>query len=298
MGNTPSRILRRLLFGAVKSILNRFRSVFLTARTAKDSPPDATSNSDHNSNTASHSESQEAILQPNNNSIPADSLLPVVDPELTDPFASPKRPSERLSSLPSQNHSVAEQSDSLLLVADTELTDPFSSPRRPCERLSSLRSQNHSAAEQSHSDCSDDPNGGLFAYEVDNGFPEITITAFTETGQAESSIKVPEQRSYTSTWPVIPSSLANTPCAALGIPGLLDLFNTTLVTSHTLETPSLSSVFEDCIKNNYDFGTAFGRLRAVWSADNISTIQNELRRVNGLYPFQKTPTSTSSGSRC
>ncbi|PBK92090.1 hypothetical protein ARMGADRAFT_177308 [Armillaria gallica] len=83
------------------------------------------------------------------------------------------------------------------------------------------------------------------------------------------------QRSYTGRTPIIPSSLADTPCATLGIPGLLDLFNTTLGTSRTLDTTSLSSVLE---KNNYDFGTAYGRLRAVWSADNDVTIQDELRR--------------------
>ncbi|KAK0431725.1 hypothetical protein EV421DRAFT_1720208 [Armillaria borealis] len=97
-------------------------------------------------------------------------------------------------------------------------------------------------------------------------------------GQAESSIKVPLQRSYTGTKPVIPSSLADTPCATLGIPGLLDLFNSTLVTSHTLDTPFLSSVLEDCIKNNYDVGTAYGCLRAVWSANKHGAIQDELRR--------------------
>ncbi|KAK0227606.1 hypothetical protein IW262DRAFT_1530786, partial [Armillaria fumosa] len=54
-----------------------------------------------------------------------------------------------------------------------------------------------------------------------------------------------------------------------------------LGTSHTLNTPSLSSVLEDCIKNNYDFGTAYSRLRTVWvtvGADNHGTIQDELRR--------------------
>ncbi|PBK92091.1 hypothetical protein ARMGADRAFT_1080892 [Armillaria gallica] len=106
-------------------------------------------------------------------------------------------------------------------------------------------------------------------------FPEITITSFTETGQAESSIKVPLQRSYTGRIPVIPSSLADTPCATLGIPGLLDLFNTTLGTSRTLDTTSLSSVLE---KNNYDFGTVYGRLRAVWSTAKHGTVRGELRR--------------------
>ncbi|KAK0227608.1 hypothetical protein IW262DRAFT_1292581 [Armillaria fumosa] len=110
-------------------------------------------------------------------------------------------------------------------------------------------------------------------------FPEVTISAFNETGRAELSIKVPLQRSYTGRKPVIPSSLADTPCATLSIAGLLDLFNTTLRTSHTLDTPSLSSILEDYIKNNYDFGTAYGRLRSVWCTDNDGTIQDELRRL-------------------
>ncbi|PBK70018.1 hypothetical protein ARMSODRAFT_974520 [Armillaria solidipes] len=107
---------------------------------------------------------------------------------------------------------------------------------------------------------------------------EITITSFTETGQAESSIKVPLQRSYTGRIPIIPSSLADTSCATLGIPGLLDLFNTTLGTSRTLNIPSLSSVLENCIKNNHDFGTAYGRLRAVLSTAKYGTIRNILRK--------------------
>ncbi|KAK0229236.1 hypothetical protein EDD85DRAFT_957633 [Armillaria nabsnona] len=118
----------------------------------------------------------------------------------------------------------------------------------------------------------------VFESEADIIFPEVTISAFNETGQAESSIKVPLQRSFTGTNPVIPSSLTGTPCTALGIPRLLDIFNATLRTSYTLDTPSLFSVLEECIKNNYDFGTAYSRLRAVWSASSYGTIQNELRR--------------------
>ncbi|KAK0183702.1 hypothetical protein F5146DRAFT_1008068 [Armillaria mellea] len=113
-------------------------------------------------------------------------------------------------------------------------------------------------------------------------FPQVTITAFTETGQTESSIKVPLQRSYIGTQPVISSTVANTPCATLGVPGLLDLFNSTLMTPHTLETPSLSSVLEGCIENNYDFGTAYGHLRAAWSPDKSGTILDNLRRRETL----------------
>ncbi|KAK0493372.1 hypothetical protein EDD18DRAFT_1289421 [Armillaria luteobubalina] len=136
----------------------------------------------------------------------------------------------------------------------------------PQTRNSAVSLQNHAVGE----------TDSIFQ---DIAFPEVTISAFNETGQAESSIKVPSQRSYTGRKPVIPSSLADTRCATLGIAGLLDLFNTTLRTSHTLDTPSLSSVLEDYIKNDYDFGTVYGRLRSVWCADNDGTIQDKLRRL-------------------
>ncbi|SJL13381.1 uncharacterized protein ARMOST_16823 [Armillaria ostoyae] len=107
-------------------------------------------------------------------------------------------------------------------------------------------------------------------------YPEVTISALTETGQGESSIIVPLQRAYSGRKPVITSSLADTPCATLGIHGLLDQFNTTLGTSYSLVDPFLSSLLEDCITNNYDFGIAYGRLRGIWYTDDWSTIQDEL----------------------
>ncbi|PBK76418.1 hypothetical protein ARMSODRAFT_1011668 [Armillaria solidipes] len=90
-------------------------------------------------------------------------------------------------------------------------------------------------------------------------YPEVTISAFTETGQEESSIIVPLQRAYSGRIPVISSHLADTPCATLGIQGLLDQLNTTLRTSYNLDNPFLSSPLEDCITNNYDFGMAYGQ---------------------------------------
>ncbi|SJL02955.1 uncharacterized protein ARMOST_06297 [Armillaria ostoyae] len=90
-------------------------------------------------------------------------------------------------------------------------------------------------------------------------YPQVTIFALTEIGKEESSIEVPKQRSYTGRKPVISSSLADTPCASLGLAGLLDQLNTTLGTF------------------NYDFGTAYGRLRPFWYSAKWSTIQNELR---------------------
>ncbi|KAK0430851.1 hypothetical protein EV421DRAFT_1912456 [Armillaria borealis] len=96
--------------------------------------------------------------------------------------------------------------------------------------------------------------------------------------KAESSIEVPLQRSYTGRRPIIPSSLADTPCATLGIQGVLDALNATLGTSYTLDTPSLPSILEECIKKNYDFGTAYGRLRGIWYTDDWSNVRDKLRR--------------------
>ncbi|PBK61845.1 hypothetical protein ARMSODRAFT_1025386 [Armillaria solidipes] len=93
--------------------------------------------------------------------------------------------------------------------------------------------------------------------------PEVTLSAFTETRHAESSILVPKQRSYIGRYPVIPSSLANTRCADLGAEGVLEKLNTTLSTAYTLEAPCLSSLLEDYITKDYDFGTAYARLRPI-----------------------------------
>ncbi|KAK0431163.1 hypothetical protein EV421DRAFT_1929748 [Armillaria borealis] len=107
--------------------------------------------------------------------------------------------------------------------------------------------------------------------------PEVTLSAFTETGQAELSIKVPKQRLYIGRSPIISSSLADTPCTTLGIEGVLDQLNTMLGTSHTLDTLSLSSLLDECIDKNDDFGTAYAHLRPVWNGHGNSNMQNELR---------------------
>ncbi|KAK0245488.1 hypothetical protein EDD85DRAFT_1016590 [Armillaria nabsnona] len=108
--------------------------------------------------------------------------------------------------------------------------------------------------------------------------PDVTISSQTEIGQMEESIKVPKQRAYTGRKPVISSSLANTPCPCLDIQGLLDLLNTTLGTSYTLDTLSISFVLKDCIAQNYDFGTAYGRLRSAWCNRKVTDIQMELQK--------------------
>ncbi|KAK0456845.1 hypothetical protein EV421DRAFT_1896040 [Armillaria borealis] len=105
--------------------------------------------------------------------------------------------------------------------------------------------------------------------------PEVTISSQTEIRQTEEYVKVPNQRAYIGRKPVISSSLADTPCSSLGIQGLLDLLNTTLRTSYTLDI-SLSSALKDCIAKNYDFGTAHGRLRKTWCDLGWSIIQIKL----------------------
>ncbi|KAK0500732.1 hypothetical protein EDD18DRAFT_778005 [Armillaria luteobubalina] len=104
-------------------------------------------------------------------------------------------------------------------------------------------------------------------------YPEVTISAFTETGREESSIVVPLQRAYTGRKPVIPSRLADTPCATLGVDGLMDELNTTLGT-HKLRNPFLSSILEECITNGYNFGRTYSCLRQVWHTANWSTIRD------------------------
>ncbi|KAK0234065.1 hypothetical protein IW262DRAFT_131337 [Armillaria fumosa] len=109
-------------------------------------------------------------------------------------------------------------------------------------------------------------------------YPEVTISAFTETGQEESSITVPKQRGYIGRKPVIPSSLADTPCATLGVQGLLDQLNTTLGTSYNLDNLFLSSLLEEWVTHECDFGMAYGCLRRIWYIDDWSTIDDVLWR--------------------
>ncbi len=105
----------------------------------------------------------------------------------------------------------------------------------------------------------------------------MTISARTEIDQAEEEIIIPLQRTYIGRKPVISASLADTPCAMFGAPRLLDRLNPILGTSYTMNTPSLPSLLEDCITKEYDFGTAYNRLCAVWYTEDWNTIWDELR---------------------
>ncbi|KAK0432415.1 hypothetical protein EV421DRAFT_1500650 [Armillaria borealis] len=97
--------------------------------------------------------------------------------------------------------------------------------------------------------------------------PKVTLSAFTETGQPESSIQVPKQQSYIGRNPVISSFLANTPCSSIGVERLLGKLNTILGTSYTVEIRSLSSLLEGYTMKGYDFGTVYGHLRQFWYLD-------------------------------
>ncbi|PBK59641.1 hypothetical protein ARMSODRAFT_1027269 [Armillaria solidipes] len=100
-------------------------------------------------------------------------------------------------------------------------------------------------------------------------FLKITLSALAETGQAESTIPVLKQRSYTGSKTVISSALADTPCADLGIDGVLEKLNETLSTSYTLGSRvlrllgvvQLHSFLEPYVARNDDFGTVYAHLR-------------------------------------
>ncbi|PBK62345.1 hypothetical protein ARMSODRAFT_964208 [Armillaria solidipes] len=115
--------------------------------------------------------------------------------------------------------------------------------------------------------------------------PKITLSALTETGQAESSIPVLNQQSYTGNKPVIPSTLANTRCADLGIDGVLEKLNTTLGMSYTLGSrilcllriTTLHSILKPYVERNDDFGMVYTHLQRFWYNKNVAAIQHELR---------------------
>ncbi|KAK0491883.1 hypothetical protein EDD18DRAFT_529441 [Armillaria luteobubalina] len=105
--------------------------------------------------------------------------------------------------------------------------------------------------------------------------PWVTLSAFTEAGMPEPSISVLKQQTYTGRYPVISSSLADTPCTSLDVEGILGKLNTILRTSYTREIRSLSSLIETYILKDYDFGTAFSRLSPFWYND-LTDIEDKL----------------------
>ncbi|PBK63800.1 hypothetical protein ARMSODRAFT_526878, partial [Armillaria solidipes] len=96
--------------------------------------------------------------------------------------------------------------------------------------------------------------------------PRVTLSALDETGRAESTIPVLKQRSYTGTNPVITSALADARCIDLGMDRILEILNTTLGTSYTLDDHDsvLQSVFQSFIARDYDFGILYANVRPYW----------------------------------
>ncbi len=102
--------------------------------------------------------------------------------------------------------------------------------------------------------------------------PYIKLSAHTETGHAESTtIPVLTQRYFIGKW-VIPSSLANTPCANLGLDGVLEKLSTMLGTSYTLD--SIKLVLHSFVAQGLDFGAAYAYLRPYW--DDVHAIKHNL----------------------
>ncbi len=105
------------------------------------------------------------------------------------------------------------------------------------------------------------------------------------TGQAESTIPVLKQRSYTGNRGVISSALADSRCTDLGIDGLLARLNATLHTSYTLGSKilpflgivQLRSILEPYVARNDDFGTVYAHLRPYWYDYDVATIRHGLR---------------------
>ncbi|PBK69878.1 hypothetical protein ARMSODRAFT_1018618 [Armillaria solidipes] len=189
-------------------------------------------------------------------------------------------PNTTVSCEPQEQHGSSTSEDAGPALEAT----PDSSPRSHAEPSSVVVSETSSMEEQSPSGSWD--GSDTYSESDDESWPplrrislpEVTISAFTETGQAESSIVVPKQRAYTGTKPVISSHLADTPCVTLGVRGLLDRLNSTLGTSYAMDTPSLSSLLEDYIAKDWDFGMVYGHLRRAWYTRNCqSTIRDTLR---------------------
>ncbi|KAK0459937.1 hypothetical protein IW261DRAFT_1536212, partial [Armillaria novae-zelandiae] len=160
-----------------------------------------------------------------------------------------------------------------------EATPELSLPSHPVSSTTEDESSGTSSADKSNVGKSGPPKVVDPWRQPENiSLPEVTISAFTEAGLEELSITVPKQWAYTSRKPVISSRLADTLCATLGIQGILDQLNTILGTSYTIDTPSLSSLLEECIANKHDFGMAYSLLRRIWYTDDWSTIRAQIYR--------------------
>ncbi|SJL13358.1 uncharacterized protein ARMOST_16800 [Armillaria ostoyae] len=121
-------------------------------------------------------------------------------------------------------------------------------------------------------DDEDDSSSGYSKEEEYTSPPQFTLSSLTETGKEESTIPVLKQRSYTGRKPVIPCALADTPCADLGVEGVLEKLNTTLGTSYALDY--VVSILDSYVAQNSNFGTAYAYLRPYWC--DIPTMEQNL----------------------
>ncbi|KAK0201260.1 hypothetical protein DFS33DRAFT_1447548 [Desarmillaria ectypa] len=243
MSSAPSKTIGQSL---IKPSWKDMHPIFSIARTTKDSSPDIAPDLDQNTNVVAPSESQEVVINMNGSST-AEGGGPILE-------ATP----DMLSNL--------SKIEAILRSLDVgPLAFPLAGPMT--QQSSCCTADDFDM----HLECSYDIIWILLRTSY-----KVTISAFTETGQAESSIKVPKQWAYISQWPIIPSSITDTPCTDLGLQGILDQLNIILKTSYSLDTPSISSILKDCISNNYDFGTAYGHLCYVWRKVKYSTVQDQL----------------------
>ncbi|KAK0467642.1 hypothetical protein IW261DRAFT_1406997 [Armillaria novae-zelandiae] len=133
--------------------------------------------------------------------------------------------------------------------------------------------ESHSSSAEASQDL-DDKDNSSSECNIDE---TITLSSLTEANKEEATIPVLKQRSYRGTREVIPSALADTLCANLGVDGLLEKLNTTLGTSYGLV--SVISILDSYITQNVDFGTAYAYLRPYWY--DIPTIKQELSTREG-----------------
>ncbi len=103
-------------------------------------------------------------------------------------------------------------------------------------------------------------NSVVFFSMEHNSLPEVTLSALAETGRVESSIPVLKQRSYIGRNPVISSALAGTPCADLGVDGVLEKLNATLGTAYSLDLPYVLGKVLNAIPQRNHSWTSHSRL--------------------------------------
>ncbi|KAK0457586.1 uncharacterized protein EV420DRAFT_1480647 [Desarmillaria tabescens] len=117
------------------------------------------------------------------------------------------------------------------------------------------------------------------SYDPDNtvrqkyeSLPEVTLSAYDEIGREESSIPVLKQRAYTGR--ILPSVIADTPCADLGVDGMLGKFDGP---SRTPDSP-LYKACEDFVTKSCDFGTAYAHLRPrLYDIISIGQVSDDMK---------------------